>query len=115
MVRISKREQRKFVLAGARPRRAPARPRRRTWEQLKDILEKAFRERLEKSEYGGVVDISHGVGPNVHIVVISRLFDKMNDKQRQEWMWIIVDDTDLTDEEKQLISLIYPVSPAEIK
>jgi hypothetical protein len=97
--------------------RAPARRRakRRTWDQLKNLLSEAFREKLKTCEQGGVVDISHGYGNNIHVVVVSRLFDRMNDRRRQDWMWRIVDGTDLTDEEKQLISLIYPVSPSEIK
>jgi len=34
---------------------------------------------------------------------------------RLDWMWKVIDRTDLTDAEKQLISLVYPISPAEIK
>ena len=87
-----------------------SRPRRRTWDQLKGILEQAFRKVFD----GDTVDISHGYGNNIHIVVVSRKFHGKKDRIRQDWMWSIVDSTDLTDEEKHLISLLYPVSPDEI-
>lgn len=88
-----------------------AKTKRRSWAQVKDVLEKAFRKEFSED----TVDISHGYGNNIHVVVVSRRFDKMKDRPRQDLMWKIVDSTSLTNEEKQLISLLYPVSPREIK
>ena len=86
------------------------RAKRRAWDQIKAVLEKAFRKEFN----GDTVDVSHGYGNNIHIVVVSRKFQGKRDRIRQDWLWTIVDRTNLTDDEKGLISLLYPVSPDEI-
>ena len=48
-------------------------------------------------------------------MVVSREFDHMREREKQDVMWKIIDDTDLSEDEKGLISLVFPVSPAEIK
>ena len=83
----------------------------RSRNQVKQLLREAFRERFPHD----TVDISDGYKENIHVVVVSREFDEMSDREKQELMWEIIDGTDLAEDEKTLVSLVYPVSPAEIK
>jgi len=49
-------------------------------------------------------------------MVVSRRFDDLPEKAKHDLLWEIIDtDTDLSDEEKGLISLLYPISPSEIR
>ena len=79
--------------------------------EIKAILEQAFRAEFPND----TVDISDGYQNNIHVLVVSRRFDGMSEKDKQDALWQIIDGTDLTDAEKALISLIMPVSPAEVK
>jgi len=83
----------------------------RAREQVKRILHDAFRQRFPHD----TVDISDGYEDNVHVLVVSREFDAMSEKEKQDVMWGVIDSTPLNDREKGLISLVFPVSPAEIK
>jgi len=75
------------------------------------MLREAFRKRFPND----TVDISDGYKDNIHVMVVSREFDEMGEREKQELMWEIIDSTELAENEKTLISLVYPVSPAEIK
>jgi len=83
----------------------------RTRKEIKEILHRAFRREFPQD----TVDISDGYRDNIHVMVVSRKFDKKSEKAKQDLMWKIIDRTDLTEEEKGRISLAYPLSPAEIK
>ncbi|HUS91271.1 MAG TPA: hypothetical protein VM695_05440 [Phycisphaerae bacterium] len=83
----------------------------RNREAVMDIIRGAFRREFPED----TVDISDGYKDNIHVLVVSRRFDDLTEQQKQDLMWQIIDGTDLTDDEKRLISLAYPVSPAEIK
>lgn len=101
-------------LATRKPRQRAAKARtrnRRSWNEIRDVLQRAFRSEFKED----TVDISHGYGRNIHVLVVSRKFDRMTENEKQQTMWRIIDRTDLTPDEKSLISLTYPVSPAEIK
>ena len=70
----------------------------------------------------GVHPVFRWYGPGCHspavggkLTVVSRRFDAMEEAAKQDLLWKIIDTTDLTDDEKRLISLVMPVSPAEIK
>jgi hypothetical protein len=39
----------------------------------------------------------------------------MTEQNKQDLLWGIIDATDLTEKEKSLISLVLPLSPAQIK
>lgn len=80
-------------------------------DQLKKTLEQAFRAKFPTD----TIDIADGYGDNIHVMVVSRRFDDLTERQKQDLMWQIIDEANLNEQEKQLISLIYPVSPAEIK
>ena len=83
----------------------------RTRDQVKSVIERAFRERFPTD----TVDISDGYQGNIHLLVVSRQFDDLSEPDKQDFMWQVIDGTDLTDDEKALISLVMPLSPSEIK
>lgn len=80
-------------------------------DKVKAVLNDALRAEFPHD----TVDVSDGYGDNIHVMVVSRQFDSLSEAQKQDALWKIIDSTDLHDDEKLLISLIYPVSPAEIK
>lgn len=86
-------------------------PRLRSRRVIKDILYRA----LKAGFPDDTVDISDGFEDNIHVVVVSRRFDPLSEKQKQNVLWRIIDRTNLSKSEKLLISLVYPVSIAEIK
>lgn len=84
---------------------------RRSRDQVKRILVEALRERFPND----TVDVSDGYKDNIHVMVVSRKFDQMTERQKQDYLWSLIDSSQLKDREKRLISLVYPLSPAEIK
>jgi hypothetical protein len=77
-------------------------------DRIKAILKPEFEE--------GMVDVSlSGIRDNIHVVVMSRRFDDMLEKKKQELLWSVIDQSDLSDDEKLRISLIVPLSPDEVK
>ena len=73
-------------------------------------------EELLKAEFPGeTVDVSDGYKDNIHIVVVSRKFNDMREKEKLDAVWQIIDGSDLTDAPKTLISLVAPYSPRELK
>lgn len=83
----------------------------RSKPKIKATLEQAFRNVFPND----TVDISDGYQNNIHVLIVSRRFDVMSEKNKQDALWQIIDGTDLTDDEKASISLVMPVSPAEVK
>ena len=81
--------------------------------QLKSRIEQILRTHF--SNPGEAVDISDGIGDNIHVVVVSRRFDCMPEKAKQDLPWAAIDASDLTDAEKVKISLILPYSPEDLK
>lgn len=81
--------------------------------ELKTRIERALRTQFPKQ--GETVDVSDGVGDNVHVVVVSRQFDRMKEKSKQDLLWGAIDRSDLTDAEKVKISMILPYSPDDLK
>jgi len=89
-------------------------PRGRT-QRSNAMIKKILREAFRKEYPEDTVDVSDGYKDNIHVLVVSRTFDPLTEKQKQDALWKVIDGTDLTDGEKQLISLVYPVSVAELK
>lgn len=85
--------------------------RRRTQAEVKRILERAFRAEFPAD----TVDITNGYRGNIHVVVVSRRFDRMPSDKRADLLFQIIDKTELTDEEKTRVSLVMPVTPEAIK
>lgn len=93
-------------------RSAKAAPRHsRTRAIVKLALQTAFASHFKND---GLVDVSDGYANGIHIVVVSRRFDGMPEQTRQTLLWKIVNDAPLTTREKDLITLLYAVSPGEI-
>ncbi len=88
--------------------RSPKRSRARIKRAIRD----AFSRELPEDT---IIDVSDGYGDCIHVMVISRRFDQMSEKAKQNLMWRVIDSSDLSEEEKARISLVYPVSPAAIK
>jgi len=61
------------------------------------------------------VDVSPGYHDNVHVVMFSRNFNNMGEKEKQDYLWSLIDHSDLSEAEKLRISLILPYTPAELK
>lgn len=78
-------------------------------------LKKKIEEILRASFPGETVDVSDGFRDNVHIVVVSKKFNDLREKEKQEILWNAIDQGDLSDDEKVKISLILPYSPADLK
>jgi hypothetical protein len=93
--------------ARRRPKTHPVRSR----NEVKRLVYEAFRKEFPED----TVDLSDGYKENIHVMVVSREFDRMREREKQDLMWKIIDSTDLSEDEKGLISLVFPVSPAEIK
>ncbi len=61
------------------------------------------------------VDVTpSGVRDNVHVVVVSRRFDGMTEPQKQDFLWSIIDRSNLSKAEKLRITMLLPVSPREL-
>lgn len=75
--------------------------------KIEQILQQAFP--------GETVDVSDGYQENVHIVVVSRKFTGLSEKEKQEMLWGVIDNSDLADAEKLSISLLVPYSPGDLK
>ena len=60
----------------------------------KKILWKEFNE-------NSTVDVSDGFRDNVHIVVVSRKFTGKSEKEKQEMLWSIIENSDLSESEKK--------------
>lgn len=71
--------------------------------------------RVQFPQQGETVDVSDGSGDNIHVIVVSRQFDHMREKSKQDLLWGAIDRSDLTDGEKVKISMILPYSPDDLK
>jgi len=78
---------------------------------VKTILTDALRAEFPHD----TVDISDGYKENIHVLDVSRRFDGMPEQNKQDWLWGIIDGAGLSEKEKLLISLVLPLSPAQIK
>lgn len=55
-----------------------------------------------------------GFGDQVSVVVTSTKFDKKSEKEKQDYLWGLLDKSDLSDEEKSKIAMIVPYTPSEL-
>jgi len=96
------------VVSARRPSKSN---KRRSRALVKLVLQTAFRKKFPSD----TVDVSDGYDGNIHIIVVSRAFDKLSERARQATLWRIVENADLTQEEKDLVTLLFGVSPGELK
>lgn len=78
-------------------------------------IKKALEAALRKAFPTDTVDISDGYRDNIHVLVVSRRFDTMDDSTQQDMLWTLIEEAGLAPDEKQLISLVMPASPALLK
>jgi hypothetical protein len=83
----------------------------RSRDEIKKSIEDAIRKQFPRD----TVDVSDGYRDNIHVVVVSRRFDEMGEQEQRDLLWGLIDEADLDDEEKKLISLVMPVSPSLLK
>ena len=77
-------------------------------DKIKKILCSEFPENT-------LVDVAgSGIQDNIHVKVISRKFDGMSEKQKQEHLWGVLDASDLSTEQKLRISMALAITPAEL-
>ena len=81
----------------------------------RDKIKNAIRDRLRKEFPTDTVDVTDGYQDNIHVMVVSRRFDTMKEREKQELLWGLIDNAGLDESEKMLISLILPVSPDELR
>lgn len=78
-----------------------------TKQQLTNALRKEFPT--------DTVDVSDGYQQNLHVLVVSRRFDGMDHEKRQDLLWGIIDSIGLSGAQTRRISLVLPLSPADVK
>jgi hypothetical protein len=74
-----------------------------------------IRAKLRETFKDDTIDLSDGYDENIHIVVVSRKFDKMGEKSRQAYLWRLIEKTNLTETEKDLVTVLLAYSPGELK
>jgi hypothetical protein len=60
----------------------------------------------------------HGTGSKVcilDIIVVSRKFSGRSENEKQDMIWNLIETGDLSDSDKNKISLVIPYSPEELK
>jgi acid stress-induced BolA-like protein IbaG/YrbA len=96
------------------PATTKARPKSRR-PRDREVIKQALVQVLRAEFPNDTVDVSDGYLGNIHVVVVSRRFDQMSEKEKQQLLWDLIERSELSDAEKERISLVYPVSVAELK
>ena len=78
-------------------------------QAFKDKIKRIFEEAIP----GAFIDVSDGYRDNVHIVIVSRRFDGLTEREKDDYLWSIVRLALLTEAER--ISLLLGYSPDELK
>ena len=87
-----------------------------TKTRRKDDLPDRIRGILKTEFPDETVDVSlSGIRDNVHVIVVSNKFDRMTEKKKQDYLWELIDESSLSEEEKLRISMVLPVSPKELR
>lgn len=80
----------------------------KTKKKIEEMLSRKFNE-------NSAFDVSDGYQDNIHIVVVSRKFSGKSENEKQDMIWSVIETSDLSDLDKNRISLIAPYSPEELK
>ncbi len=80
--------------------------------QLKKKIEELLRNEFNENS---TVDVSDGYQDNIHIVVVSHKFSGKTENEKQDMLWRLIESGDISDLEKNKISLIIPYGPEELK
>jgi len=79
-----------------------------TKKKIESLLRREFNE-------NSAVDVSDGYRDNIHIVVVSRKFSGRTENEKQDMLWNLIETDDLSESDKNKISLIMAYSPEELK
>lgn len=82
----------------------------RSREAIKAAIERSLRREFPTD----TVDVSDGYAQNIHVIVVSRRFDAMGDREAQDFLWDLAVDG-LSEDERALLSLVVATSPALLK
>lgn len=77
-------------------------------KKIEDILRQEFNE-------NSTIDVSDGYQDNIHIIVVSGKFSGKSEREKQDMLWSMIENSELSDLDKNKISLIIPYSPEELK
>jgi stress-induced morphogen len=88
-----------------------ARKGKRNREELKRVVVEALRKEFPTD----TVDVSDGYKENLHVLVVSRKFDGMSERQKQDMLRSLLKAGGLSKPEQDLVSVLLPFSPAELK
>jgi hypothetical protein len=80
-------------------------------------LKRKIRDALKAGQFKGaedLVDVSDGPGDSIHVVIVSRKFDGLRMKEKNDLIWSIIGKS-LLPEEWGKVSLLVGTSPEEIK
>ena len=80
--------------------------------QIKNKIEELLRKEFNENS---TVDVSDGYQDNIHIVVVSRKFSGRSENEKQDIIWNLIETSNLSDSDKNKISLIVPYNPEELK
>lgn len=80
-------------------------------------LKKRIYDTLKREFPNDTVDVSDGYRENVHVLVVSRRFDKCRNEREKEGLLlsVLVDDGGFSEDELAKRSMLLPYSPAELK
>ncbi len=91
---------------------------RGTKRRSRALLKLSIQMALQRSQFfatNSCVDVSDGFEGSIHIVVVSLKFDGMSERVRQGLVSKALEAAKLTPSEQDLITLVFCVSPRELK
>ncbi|HET6250526.1 MAG TPA: hypothetical protein VFE47_22755 [Tepidisphaeraceae bacterium] len=82
----------------------------RSRADLKRSLEGALRIRFPHD----TIDITDGFEGSIHVLVISRIFDRLPQRGRYAYLWKIIEKAGFSEAENDSITMVAGVSPREV-
>lgn len=79
-----------------------------------DVLKQRIYGTLRKHFPQDTVDVSSGFEDNIHVVVVSRKFDGLGEREKQDLIWSLLD-KELKPKEANRVSRIVAMSPEDVK
>lgn len=82
----------------------------RTRQEIISAIEKGLEQHFSRE----TTSVEEGYGNNIRVKVVSKKFDSMSDREASEYLWKLIGESGLSDEERLLISLVLPVGLKEV-
>jgi hypothetical protein len=83
---------------------------RKSRAELKRAIEAILRAKFPHD----TIDITDGFEGSVHVLVVSRVFDKLPERGRYSYLWKIIKQAEFTESENDSITIVVGVSPREV-